>query len=503
MADPILLDQPKNTLIANATALRRLAVPDISAVNMPAVAPPPPAPFTPPPALPASPAVSVVKQPNQAAQNTQSRLLGDQTELKRLKDTGSGISQISNPFLRGLAKTGEIAESIIAPGAAALTPGTEMHNRYLQRIQQGNINNELSNQQAIAQEGQTEANTNYLNQRPQIEQSKIDQKETAVRDRVNQAAAAHGQKVAYDENGIPSFTDDYESQAFHDRQALSAMHQATADKNKIVAEIQQNHYIPGTPEYQEAQRKLAQVDQRLNVSMSSLGLRAQGLDLRRQNTNAALYGTDNAGNALPGSAQIAGDDGQMTTVGAKFAPHAISQQKAVGSFNDLSGSVGHTRNALTQFFNEGGSLSDPRIVAAMSDPHSTIGKVINGKVVTNGLSPAAITAINSVRQLHEQAGILRSTTGGTSSEAGAQRILDVVPSAGDNNAMALSKLDQQEEVLKRLAPGMTGVSGGVKVKHQGQPGNSGGGQKFTVNGRTFNIPADKVAEFKRDHPDAR
>jgi len=472
MADP-------NPLIANATLLKRLAVPDIFAAQMPQqVAAVTPTPMAPPPVIPASPALSVLKTPDPAVQNTTNSLLGHQKRLGELQTEGSGISQIKNPFLRGLARTGEVAESIIAPGAAALTPGTGMHNQYLQGIEQRGINNALQNQQAIAQEGQTEANTNYLNQRPQIEQSKIDQKETAVRERVNQAAAAHGQKVVYDENGIPSFQDDYESQAFHDRQALSAMHQATADKNKIVAEIQQNHYIPGTPEYVEAQRKMAQVDQRLNVSMSSLGLRAQGLDLRRQNTNAALYGTDNAGNALPGSAQIAGDDGQMTTVGAKFAPHAITQQKNVGSFNDLSGSVGHTRNALTQFFNEGGSLSDPRIVAAMSDPHSTIGKVINGKIVTNGLSPAAVTAINSVRQLHEQAGILRSTTGGTASEAGAQRILDVVPSAGDNNAMALSKLDQQDEVLKRLAPGMTGVSGGVKVKHQGNALPSGGGNKY-------------------------
>jgi hypothetical protein len=124
---------------------------------------------------------------------------------------------------------------------------------------------------------------------------------------------------------------------------------------------------------------------------------------------------------------------------------------------------------LNQFFAEGGSLSDPQIVAAMNDPTSLIGKVVNGKLVQGGLSPTAISAINAVRQLHEQAGILRSTTGGTSSEAGAQRILDVVPTAGDANAMALSKLNEQEQVLGRLSPGQTHVHGGVSVRPSGAP----------------------------------
>jgi hypothetical protein len=113
-------------------------------------------------------------------------------------------------------------------------------------------------------------------------------------------------------------------------------------------------------------------------------------------------------------------------------------------------------------------MSDPRLAAAASDPNSTVGKVIQGKLVTGGLSPSAITLLNAQRQTEEQAGILRSTTGGTSSEAGAQRILAVVPHFGsDTNQSAYSKLDEQEGVLKRLSPGQTHVHGGVSVSRPG------------------------------------
>ena len=43
--------------------------------------------------------------------------------------------------------------------------------------------------------------------------------------------------------------------------------------------------------------------------------------------------------------------------------------------------------------------------------------------------------------------------------------LDVVPSAGDANAVALNKLDEQENVLRRLSPGQTHVVGGLSVRN--------------------------------------
>lgn len=73
----------------------------------------------------AAPAIS---RPAQA----QTQTGADQAELNRLKTTGSGISQIHNPFLRGLARTGEIAGSVAGfSPELAMVPGTEIHHQAL------------------------------------------------------------------------------------------------------------------------------------------------------------------------------------------------------------------------------------------------------------------------------------------------------------------------------------------------------------------------------------
>ena len=43
----------------------------------------------------------------------------------------------------------------------------------------------------------------------------------------------------------------------------------------------------------------------------------------------------------------------------------------------------------------------------------------------------------------------------------------------------------------------------AKGIHSGANGPAGQSQQFTVNGKSYNIPANMVEEFKRDHPDAR
>ena len=423
--------------------------------------------------------------PTQAAPN---QILSDVSKLNYLRNSGSGISQIGNNvdaqgnktsdnpgFWKTLGKigatVGDTALQLTAPGLERLIPGTQGNNLRLQGLQQNIVGNDLATAkgegdlaQQNAQLGLTGAQTTYTAARPDIEQSKIDQKQTAVQSRVNELAASRGLIPTWDENGLPTFRDDPNSQAFADHQALSSMHQATADKAKIQSDIAQNHYIPGTPEYQEAQRKLAQIDQRMQIAMGSLGLRAKGLQLRQNDQNANFYGLGPDGNPLPNAPQYTDEAGNVTTGGLKGAGLASRQQSKAGTFNDLVGSVSHLRNAIQQYESEGGDMSDPMLTAAAADPHSTVGKIIQGKLVTGGLSPTAITLLNAQRQTMEQAGILRSTTGGTSSEAGAQRILAVVPQFGsDTNESAKSKLDEQEGVLARLKPSMTTIAGGQRV----------------------------------------
>lgn len=462
-----------NPLIASLLARQNSA--PIDTVNAPALTSMIAAPSNLSPSLGSSiaPAQTTVNPfPNQ--------LQTDQSNRNRLINSGDGVSQISNPLLRGIARAADIAGTVFAPNLARAIPGTMLHHNMLVNQATQNVAQDQAQQQAVANTAQTEAKTAgdnattaYETQKPILEQNKIDATKLTNHAKFGQLAAKAGQTMQIDPvTGEATFADDPNSQAYKDRIALAGMHQATAEKDAIMGEIAQNKYQPGTQEYNDAQRRLDQVDKRLRVSMAGLGLRAQGLQLRQQNTNASLYGTDMDGNPLPGAAQISDNAGNLTTVGSKNAGHAISQQKSVGSFNDLSGSVTNARQAIQDLDKEGGSLSDPEIVAAMSDPTSIIGKVVNGKLVKGNLSDTQIKAVNAVRQLHEQAGILRSTTGGTSSEAGAQRILDVVPGAGDATKEALNKLDEQEKVLGRLSVGQTHVSGGLNVA---KPAGTNGG----------------------------
>ncbi len=285
----------------------------------------------------------------------------------------------------------------------------------------------------------------------------------------------HGLKAVTDENGQTSYVPDEQSPAYQKQQAQTEYIQAQQDLTDAQTKLAQFKADPNNPEYRLQQERINQASQRMSLAGQALGLRAQNLGLRKQVVQAGLYGTDLQGNDLPGATHIANDDGSQTTIGQKNAPTAIKQQKTVSTFKDLNGSVDNAEGALRSFFQEGGSLSGPRMVAAMNDPKSMTGKVVRG-LIQSGMTQKQINAITAVRQLHEQAGILRSTTGGTGSEAQAQRILDTVPVAGDSNDMALSKIGEIRKVTARLAPGVSTVSGGLSLGKQPTPSSTGGGR---------------------------
>src|SRR6185437_8840959 len=82
-----------------------------------------------------------------------------QAELARLQTTGSGVSLIKNPFLRGLARAGDIAGTVLFPRIAAEVPGTTLHHRELEAEQQGRINQADKEAQQEAQTAHAQAET--------------------------------------------------------------------------------------------------------------------------------------------------------------------------------------------------------------------------------------------------------------------------------------------------------------------------------------------------------
>ena len=79
-----------------------------------------------PPAAPSSPARQT-PQPFQRLSGAEQQNLSPQDKLQYLQRSGSGASQVKNPFLKGLATVGSIAAGFF-PRVAPLIPGGEAHH---------------------------------------------------------------------------------------------------------------------------------------------------------------------------------------------------------------------------------------------------------------------------------------------------------------------------------------------------------------------------------------
>lgn len=80
-------------------------------------------------------------------------------ELERERNSGSRISQIHNPWLRGLATAGDAVASGLFPRIASVIPGTEAHHSMVLGRDQAAVNNERANEAAAAKNEETSALT--------------------------------------------------------------------------------------------------------------------------------------------------------------------------------------------------------------------------------------------------------------------------------------------------------------------------------------------------------
>lgn len=102
--------------------------------------------------LPAAPAPAMAS----ARPPVQSQAGADMQRLQTLQTEGAGLNKIGNPWLRGLARAGDIAGTILAPGVMSAVPGTTVHNWTLQNMQQ----NRVASDQAALQADQQSQLTN-------------------------------------------------------------------------------------------------------------------------------------------------------------------------------------------------------------------------------------------------------------------------------------------------------------------------------------------------------
>jgi hypothetical protein len=116
--------------------------------------------------------VAPIARPNAARPviTPDQRQAAHQAELDRLTSStdhsgnvpaggASGISQIQNPFLRTIARIGDVAGRAMFPSIEREIPGTEGHHRDLVNTAQGQVNTDLGQQAKTAQTAQEVATT--------------------------------------------------------------------------------------------------------------------------------------------------------------------------------------------------------------------------------------------------------------------------------------------------------------------------------------------------------
>lgn len=161
------------------------------------------------------------------------------------------------------AGIGNVLGNIFAPATMALIPGTELHSQIQKNRDIGELDDISSLQTQADQRKQTEAQTAYTTARPAIEKAKLLTKLAPL--------VAKGYKPpTFDDNGELQIEEDPNSQAYKDNVALASYRGALQDRAQVQADNQANHYMPGTPQFEENQRKLAQIDTRLHQSLIGL-----------------------------------------------------------------------------------------------------------------------------------------------------------------------------------------------------------------------------------------
>jgi hypothetical protein len=114
------------------------------------------------PLIPAIPPPSVAA-PSSGPSLSAPKIGPAQSELQRLESTGSGVSQIGNPIVRGIARVGDALGTILAPKISGAIPGTTAHHNQLVNQQVGLANQEASYGQKQAQGAQEQASAAHMN----------------------------------------------------------------------------------------------------------------------------------------------------------------------------------------------------------------------------------------------------------------------------------------------------------------------------------------------------
>lgn len=241
---------------------------------------------------------------------------GDRAELSRLNTTGSGVSQIHNPFLKTLGVIGDAVGTGLFPRIASQIPGTTAHHQQLvgeagqqlkadEGVETETAKNELAGAQAAEQASLPQyhqAQAENAGLRNELTGEKNAETERNNRAKTDTALRQHGYKHDEQGNVVPL---DYgemseQQQSVHDYNgARKELAEANAALKKAQTANQPTLIRLAEARVANAQHTSSTAERRLALSEKQYEMRAHGTE---------------GGEALPGA--ILGDDNKP--VGTAF-----------------------------------------------------------------------------------------------------------------------------------------------------------------------------------------
>lgn len=399
---------------------------------------------------------------------------GDTNELSRKLTTGSGISQLAgkiegskfgqaHPLLgriagigtQALATLGDVGLSTLLPAAAAMTPGTEYHHDRLVKQDRAQLAEDTSNAERQAAAARNTTETALLPGKTQSEEAL--QGAQTEHEQAETAALGNPSFEIHDTEAGPLLVNKKDGSAQHlsvDGQPVGPKIKLTESQPIIGPDGQPHTYM-----LDEKGNKVVDLGRHYERPAVSVSQGEKNLWSVPQPDGSHVVVSLRAGDKIPeGAVSLSGQSTENSKAGAADAP-TVAALKFANDYLSSGAYTGPSDEALQdQFF----QMAKPSTGFRMNQAQ--------------------------ISQLHDMASWVDSAKG---------RLYHAIhgvwfaPDQRRNIVATMNALAASKGIKPEAAPGGGGPPSGAKT------------QSFTDAGVTYNIPADQVEEFKRDHPHAR
>jgi hypothetical protein len=379
---------------------------------------------------------------------------------------------IGGKILHALSVAGNIAGDIFAPSTTALIPGTELNRR----VQEGGLSSRL--QDLTREQSQDEA-SDAATAKTQAETAGLPEEQ---QDKHDLSAATTG--------NLTSEAKDRDLAAQNPSLAVAYSH-AVQQAINAGRDPQQDpivqHLSDAIVSLQPGQNK--------NEARKTIQVEVNGKPHQMAwNPKTSKYDLDQGetGEKPP----VVNVNAGLGALDRETKQFGAPLQKSLDSANAQLEKIADAR-AMINGNAESQGLGIPKVLTAL----------VGGQGTGVRITQAELTAIAHARGLSgDVEGTINKWAGKGALSAEQKKQLTQI--MDDVRARILQKQSIASDTLDRINGASTReqiiqADKDARQKLSALENGGGGTQDFTVNGKTYRIPADQVAEFKKDHPDAK